>query len=203
MKNHSPEFDAYIAQSALFARPILEKLRSLFHRACPDIEETMKWNHPHFVHNGIVASMAAFNEHVRFGFWKGQLLKDPHQLLTDMGTSGMSFSRITNIAELPADKVLLGYIREAIALNDQGVKPPRAPKQPRAKLEVPDYFLAALRTDPQAQATFEAFSPSNQREYVEWITEAKQPATRDKRIATALEWLAEGKTRHWKYQKKC
>ena len=201
MKNHSPEFDAYIANSAEFARPILEKIRKLFHQACPEIEETMKWSFPHFEYKGIVGSMAAFKQHVGWGFWKAALLKDPHKLFTRMGDTSMGGAKVTDVSQLPSDKIVLGYIREAVTLNEQGVKAPAPKKKLKGELEVPDYFMAALKKNKKALATFEAFSPSNKREYVEWVTEAKQEATREKRLATAIEWMAEGKPRNWKYMK--
>jgi uncharacterized protein YdeI (YjbR/CyaY-like superfamily) len=202
MKNRAPEVDAYLAEAPEYARPILEKLRRLFHQACPEIEETMKWRFPHFEYRGIVGSMAAFKQYASFGFWKGKLLRDPHGLFSEVGNTAMNMAKIHNVSELPADKILLEYIREAVALNEQGVQLPAALKKPKGKPVIPDDFRAALKKNKPALATFEAFSPSNQREYVEWITEAKQPATRAKRLATALEWLAEGKPRNWKYMKK-
>lgn len=203
MANYSPEFDAYIARSADFARPILEKIRKLFHRACPEIEETIKWGFPHFEYKGIVGSMAAFKQHASFGFWKGKLLKDPYGLFTVMENAAMSGAKVSDISELPADKILLDYIRQAVALNEAGVKLPAKKKHARPKtVEVPDYFKKALKQNRKALATFEAFSPSHRREYVEWITEAKQQATRDRRMATAIEWLSAGKPHDWKYQRK-
>ncbi len=203
MKNHLPEVDAYVARSAPFARPILERLRRLFHEACPDIEETMKWRFPHFERRGIVGSMAAYKEYCSFGFWKGSIMKDPHGLFSPVGNTSMNARRITDVSQLPADRVLLSYIREAVALNKKGVKvPARKKAEPRANLEVPAFFLAALHKNKKAKAAFESLSPSHQREYTEWLTEAKQQATRDKRLATAIEWLAEGKPRYWKYHKK-
>lgn len=202
MSNKSPQVDAYITKSAAFARPLLEKVRALFHRACPEIKETMKWSFPHFEHQGIVGSMAAFKQHMRFGFWKGSLMSDPHRLFDGLGDTSMSGIKATSLADLPDDKILLDYICEAVDLNEQGVKIPQKKKTPATKpVEVPDYFMAALRKNKKALATFEAFSPSHKREYVEWIVEAKQEATRAKRLATAVEWLAQGKSRHWKYQK--
>ena len=196
----SPEVDAYIAEAADFAKPILEKIRALFHKACPDIEEEMKWSFPHFVYRGIVGSMAAFKKHASFGFWKGALLSDPEGLIEKMGDTTMAGHRVTSLADLPADKVLIACIKEAVKLNEEGVKAPAVKKKPKKELEVPDTFLAALRKNKKALATFEAFSPSHQREYVEWVTEAKQEETRAKRLAQAIEWMAEGKSRHWKYQ---
>lgn len=194
MKNRNPEFDTYIAEAAEFARPILHKLRKLFHKACPDIEETIKWGFPHFEYRGVVGSMAAFKRHVSFGFWK-------EKLLTGDGNSAMFRNKVTDVAELPTDDILLATIREAVALNEQGVKVPKE-KKARTELEIPDYFLAALKKNKKAKAAFEGFSYSHKKEYVEWVTEAKQEVTRAKRLATALEWLAEGKPRNWKYMEK-
>lgn len=203
MKNLSPEFDSYINKSAAFARPILKKIRSLFHQACPQIEETIKWGFPHFEYKGVVGSMAAFKQHASFGFWKGKLLSDPHTLFAVMGKTTMSMARLTDVSELPSDKILLAYIREAVALNEQGVKlPPRKKTARKKALEIPAELVKALKQNKEALATFEAFSPSNKRDYVEWITEAKQPETRVKRLATSIEWLSEGKPRNWKYMKK-
>jgi hypothetical protein len=196
MGKQSAAFDAYIAKAPPFARPILEKLRRLFHQACPDIEETMKWSAPHFEYNGVVAGMAAFKAHIRFGFWKGKLLGDP---FTAMPGSSGSMARITDASQLPPDQVLVQYIRRAVALNEQGIKSPARKKRPRPELKAPDYFMCALAKNKKALATFQAFSPTNKREYVEWVTEAKQEATREKRLATAIEWMAQGKPRNWKY----
>jgi uncharacterized protein YdeI (YjbR/CyaY-like superfamily) len=203
MKNFSPEVDAYIARSADFAKPILERLRRLFHEACPEIEETMKWSFPHFEYRGIVAGMAAFKQHASFGFWKSKLMSDPAKLFGGDCNSPLSINGIKDVSQLPSDKVLLGYIREAVALNEKGVKlPPRKKTKKPAKVEVPADLDAALRKNKKALATFEAFSPSHKREYIEWITEAKQEATRLKRLETAIEWMAEGKPRNWKYMRK-
>jgi len=201
VKNVNPDFDRYIAKSAEFARPILQKVRKLFHQACPNVEETMKWSVPHFEYNGVLGSMAAFKQHVSWGFWKAKLMKDPHGLLTMMDKHSMGHGRFTDISQLPPDKILLEYVREAVALNEQGVKSPAPKKKSKGELEIPDYFLAALKKNKKALATFELFSPSNKREYVEWVAEAKQDATRDRRLTTAVEWMAEGKPRNWKYMK--
>jgi len=202
MKNQSPAVDAYIAKSPAYAQPILKKIRSLFHKACPQIEETIKWQFPHFEYKGIVGSMAAFKHYTTFGFWKGKLLSDPHGLYTPMAKASMSHASFVKVSDLPADKILLDYIREAVALNEQGVKVPARKKRARRKeLAVPDYFVLALKKNKRALATFESFSPSNKREYVEWITEAKREETRSQRLATAIEWMSEGKPRNWKYMK--
>jgi uncharacterized protein YdeI (YjbR/CyaY-like superfamily) len=196
----NPAVDAYIREAAPFARPILKKVRALFHKACPDIEETMKWSFPHFEYRGVVGSMAAFKRHAVFGFWKASLLPDPHGLLSVDGKTEMCRARFTDVSELPPDRVLLTYIRAAVALNEQGVRVKRPKREKRPEAEVPADLRAALKKNKKALATFEGFSPSHRREYLEWITEAKQEATRQKRIAQAIEWMAEGKSRHWKYQ---
>jgi uncharacterized protein YdeI (YjbR/CyaY-like superfamily) len=200
MQTGSSQFDDYIAEAPEFARPILKKIRSLFHKACPQIQETIKWGLPHFEYRGIVGSMAAFKRYVSFGFWKGKLLSDPQKLFGILGKTNMSMSKITDVTQLPDDKILLAYIREAVALNELGVKLPAKRKSVRKKpLVVPADLVRALKTNKKARATFDGFSPSHQREYVEWITEAKQEETRARRLATTLEWLAAGKPRNWKY----
>ena len=203
MGKKNTEVDEYIAKSADFARPILNKLRTLYHKACPQIEESIKWGFPHFEYKGVVGSMAAFKQHAGFGFWKGDLMRDPEGLFTGTRKMTMSACKVRHVSELPADKVLIAYIQEAVALNEQGIQQPKAKRTAgRKPVVVPNYFRAALERNKKALATFEAFSPSHQREYVEWVTEAKQEATRERRLATALEWLAEGKSRNWKYERK-
>lgn len=198
MANKIPEVDTYIEKAAEFARPILKKIRALFHQASPKIQESIKWGAPHFEYKGIVGSMAAFKHHAGFGLWKASLLKDPNNFFTAAGENAMGGRKVTDVSQLPADKILIGYIREAVALNEAGVKAP-ANRRPKKPLRIPEYFRAALAKNKKALATFEAFSPSHKREYVEWVTEAKQEATRAKRLATTIEWLAEGKPRNWKY----
>jgi uncharacterized protein YdeI (YjbR/CyaY-like superfamily) len=198
MGKRDARVDAYIAKAADFARPILEHLRTVVHEACPDVEETMKWSFPHFDYKGMMCSMAAFKEHCAFGFWKDELVLGDGAAGKDaMG----QFGRITTIKDLPSKKVLTGYIKKAIKLNDDGVKAPRTtkPKAPKPAPVAPNDLAAALRGNAQAAATFEGFSPSHKREYIEWITEAKTEATRLRRIEQAVAWMAEGKPRNWKY----
>lgn len=197
MKNTSPAVDAYIAHAAPFARPILEKVRRLFHEACPDIEEQIKWSCPSFEYKGMLGGMAAFKQHATFGFWRQDVLPDPKGLFKSKGPMG---AKVTDVSQLPSNDVLLRYIREAVKLNESGVKPPR-PKKTKPPLKVPESFMAALRKNKKALAAFEAFPPSHKREYVEWIVEANQEATRERRIVTAVEWMARGKPRNWKYMK--
>jgi uncharacterized protein YdeI (YjbR/CyaY-like superfamily) len=198
MGTRDDRVDAYIANSADFARPILTHLRDLIHATCPDVEETMKWSHPHFLYKGMLCSMASFKQHCAFGFWKGSLVVKKADTAGEaaMGQCG----RIINVKDLPSKKVLSGYIKEAMQLNDAGVKvPARAkPKQPK-EVVVPDDLVSALRNNGKALATFEGFPPSHKREYITWITEAKTQATRARRLETTIEWLAEGKPRNWKY----
>lgn len=204
MKNTDERIDAYIAKSADFAKPILTHLRALVHEACPEIRETWKWSFPHFDYRGIVCSMAAFKQHCSFGFWKASLMKDAGKLLTNGSEAMGQLGQLKSLADLPPDAALIAYIKEAVELNEKGVKlPPRTvAADAKKELEIPEYLVAALEGSAQAAETFENFSYSNKKEYVEWLAEAKTPDTRAKRLATAIEWMSEGKSRHWKYAKK-
>ena len=202
MKN--PAVDAYIAKSAPFARPILKRLRALMHKADPRIVESLKWGVPHFEHNGIVAGMAAFKQHAAYGFWSKRLVqerlgKDAEKLFPKNAERGMGGRKIRSLSEMPPDALLLRAIRIAVALNEEGVRPKRVLRK-KPPVKTPPYLVAALKKNAKARATFERFTPAQQREYVEWLTEAKQEATRERRLATTVEWLALGRQRNWKYQ---
>jgi uncharacterized protein YdeI (YjbR/CyaY-like superfamily) len=189
--------DAYIEKSAPFARPILKHLRRIVHAGCPAVEETIKWQFPHFDYKGMVCGMAAFNNHCSFGFWKAELIFGNHE--TEEQAMGQ-FGRITSVADLPNEATLIRYVRKAAKLNDAGIKAPwQAARKNRPILPVPDYLTAALKKNTQARKIFENFSPSHRREYIEWLTEAKREETRDQRLKTAIKWMAEGKARNWKY----
>lgn len=205
MSKKDPRIDAYIEKSKDFAKPILLHVRELIHKAVPEAEETMKWSMPHFDYLGeMMCSMASFKEHIAVSFWKGSIMNDSDKILDVGREQAMGhFGRITNIKDLPSDKIMIKYIKEAARLNKEGIKlPPKKKASPEAKneLEIPDYFTKALSKNKAAKKVFEEFTYSKKKEYVEWITEAKTEATRDKRMEQALEWLAEGKSRHWKYQ---
>lgn len=198
-----PRIDAYIDRSAGFARPILRHLRRVVHAACPGVEETMKWSFPHFMYRGMLCSMASFKAHCAFGFWKERLLADVIEAAAGAGAPAMGqFGRITSIEDLPDETILARLVEKAAALNESGVRTPaRAKPKGDRRLEVPDYFLGALRRNRKAMTTFEGFSFSNRRDYVEWVTGAKRDGTRRRRLETAVAWLAEGKVRNWKYVK--
>lgn len=198
MPKKDPRIDAYISKSAAFAQPILKHLRALVHRACPEAEETMKWSMPHFTHGGkILCGMASFKAHCTFGFWHQGMQK---VLGRERGEEAMgSLGRITTLDDLPDDRRMLGYLKHAAELNESDA-PALAPRKARAELPVPADLAAALKKNKTAAKTFENFRPSHRREYIEWITDAKREETRQKRLETTLEWLADGKSRHWKYQ---
>jgi uncharacterized protein YdeI (YjbR/CyaY-like superfamily) len=190
--------DAYIARQADFAKPILERIRAAVHAACPEAEETMKWSMPHFMYQGrMMAGMAAFKAHATFGFWRaGEVLGETGAERDAMG----QFGRLASVDDLPPDEMLHGLIRKAAALNEAGPKPSR-PKQPaKPGLETPGDLGEALDSNPAARATFDGFPPGCRREYVSWVVEAKRPETRARRVAQAVEWMAEGKRRNWKYE---
>lgn len=200
MGQRDPRVDAYIARSADFARPILEQLREVVHAACPDVEETVKWGMPYFLHHGMLCGMASFKAHCTFSFWKGSLVVDGGGERRDDAMG--QFGRLTAVSDLPSRRVLAGYVKAAMRLNEDGVPAPaRGSRRPKPEAAVPDDMMAALRKNRKAQATFEGFSPSHRREYVEWITEAKRDETRRRRLAQAIEWLAAGKPRNWKYER--
>ncbi|MBC8053977.1 MAG: YdeI/OmpD-associated family protein [Sphingobacteriaceae bacterium] len=203
MEKYDPRIDAYIEKSADFAKPILTHLRQLVHQASPNILETIKWGFPHFDYKGTICSMASFKEHCAFGFWKSTLLSDPDKILQkDSGEAMGQLGRIKHIADLPEDEVLASYILEAAYLNDAGIKVKKARATEKAPIEIPNYFINALKEFPQAQSQFENFSNSHRKEYIQWFEDAKTEETKNKRIATAIEWLTEGKGRNWKYQSK-
>ncbi len=196
--------DSYIVKSADFAKPILNHLRSLVHKACPEVEETIKWGMPFFDYKGAgLCNMASFKQHCAFGFWKASLMKDKTLIENAKGETAMGhLGKITSLKDLPSDATLIRYIKEAMKLNDEGIKVEKK-KPTRAKeVKPPDYFLKELKKNKAAQKTFEAFSPSNKKEYVQWISDAKTEETRKSRMTTAIAWMAEGKPRNWKYMKK-
>lgn len=193
-----PRIDAYIAKSAPFAQPILEHLRDLVHEACPEVDEGIKWGMPFFSHGGApMCNMAAFKQHCSFGFW---LHKD---VTGETGEDGMGqFGKLASLKDLPPDKTITALLRKAKALNESGVKMKRAPAKAKPAPTLPEDLAALLAMKKYAAARkhYDAFPPGAQREYVDWIGEAKTDATRQRRIATTLEWLAEGKRRNWKYE---
>jgi uncharacterized protein YdeI (YjbR/CyaY-like superfamily) len=203
MATKSKAIDAYIAKSAGFAKPILNHLRELVHNTCPDVEEKMKWSFPHFDYKGeMMCSMAGFKQHCVFGFWKAALMKDPVLLETAKSEVAMGhLGKITSLKDLPPDKKIIAWIKEAMKLNDEGIKVVKVKPAVKKDVAVPDYFTAAVKKNKKAWTVFEAFSPSCKREYVEWITEAKTEETKNKRLTQAIEWMAEGKRRNWKYER--
>jgi len=198
MPTVDPRIDAYIEKSAEFAKPILTHIRKLVHKACPEISETMKWSFPHFDYKGTVCSMASFKEHCALGFWKQSLLEQD-AFPTEKTAMG-SFGRITSPKDLPSEKIMIGLIHQAVELNEKGIKIARKPVVQR-ELVIPKDLTSALSKNKTAKTTFDKFSQSHKREYVAWIEEAKTEPTRNKRLATTVEWLSEGKSKNWKYEK--
>jgi uncharacterized protein YdeI (YjbR/CyaY-like superfamily) len=205
--NLNPKVDSYIARARPFAQPIMEHLRQLVHKARPDVEETIKWSRPFFEYHGVIlCNMSAFKEHCSFGFW-GEEISAVLREAKALREHGMgSLGRITILANLPPDKQMLGWLRQAAGFVDSGqytspIAARRNVAKPlKAALGTPPEFATALKRNKKAAAVFAAFSPSCKKEYLEWIADAKRAETRDKRIATAVEWIAEGKQRNWKYQ---
>lgn len=195
MGKRDKRIDAYIARSADFAKPILTHIREVVHAAVPEVEETIKWGMPFFTYHGPLCNMAAFKEHAAFGFWKGGAVLGAKADKAAMG----QFGRLTSVRDLGSVRALTAFLKKAKEVNESGEVKAR-PRKPKPPLPVPPDLAAGLKRSARARATFEKLSPSHRREYVEWIVEAKRPETRSKRLATTLEWLAEGKSRNWKYE---
>lgn len=192
-----PRIDSYIERQADFARPILVWLRARLHAACPDVEEGIKWGMPAFSYRGRpLANMAAFKAHASFGFWYRDQMATGRE-----GEAMGQFGRIESLADLPDEAAMEAQVGEAMVLIDSGDIPKRAARPPKPEVEIPEALAEALARDPAAAAVFDAFPPGARRDYCEWIAEAKQPATRDKRLADAIAWIREGKKRHWKYER--
>jgi uncharacterized protein YdeI (YjbR/CyaY-like superfamily) len=219
MGTRDAKVDAYIAKSQPFAQEILTHIREVVHAACPDTVEAMKWSMPFFTYKGaLLCNMAAFKAHAAFGFWLGK------QVLGEDAEEGAmgQFGKLTSVKDLPSKAVLTKHVKKAAALVDAGVKMERggtensrgtegaaSPGKTAARkttvpprVSVPPDLDRALQRHPEAKAAFDAFPPSHRREYAEWIAEAKKPETKERRIQQALEMLAEGKSRNWKYEAK-
>lgn len=201
--NHrSAGIDAYIQRASPEFQLMMERLRDAVHRHCPEIEETLKWSMPSFIYRGkILCAMAAFKQHMSFGYWEHEAVKGADAVRDGMG----SYGKMRGPANMPKAAALKNDIRKAMTLIDEmlsGVAPvkPKAAKKAKPALSVPEDFQLALARKPKALKYFDAFSPSQRREYVEWIVEAKREDTRTRRIAQAVEWLSEGKRRNWKYE---
>jgi uncharacterized protein YdeI (YjbR/CyaY-like superfamily) len=193
-----PRVDAYIDRQAEFAKPILEKIRDAVHSACPQCEETLKWGMPAFTYKSrILVQMAAFKAHATLGFWQGEaVVGETEKRREAMG----SFGRLTGVSDLPSETELHALVAKAMALVDAGGKAPRPVKHPKPPAETPPDLAEALAANEAARNAFDQFPPSCRREYVDWLTQAKRPETRAKRLAQAVEWMAEGKRRNWKYE---
>lgn len=191
MPKNDPRIDDYIARAGDFAKPILNRVRRLVHKACPKVEETIKWSSPFYTYKGILVATPAFKKHCALIFWKGKLI---------LGKERAKYRRLTSLADLPGENMLLSYIRNAVELNEAGTKTKARRKRRTTETSVPDNFVAALEKNKRALARFKTLSSSQQREYIEWITQAKREETCDRRTKTAIEWLSQGKSFNWKYR---
>lgn len=203
MANKDKRIDVYIANSPDFARPILIHLRDLVHAACPNVEETIRWGFPHFDHKGIMCSVASFKNHCAFGFWKASLMKDAEVLKYNNQKAMGHAGKIQSLPDLLSDKIIILQIKEAMKLNEDGIKlPERKNEDKKPVLITPDILKKELVRNRKASNTYKNLSFTHKNEYIEWIEEAKNEATKQKRILTTIEWLMEGKTRNWKYDAK-
>jgi uncharacterized protein YdeI (YjbR/CyaY-like superfamily) len=200
MGKRDPRVDAYIAKAPDFAKPILSRIRKVVLGASPQVEETIKWGAPAYTYNGLLCIMASFKHYCALNFWKGSLILTTDGKRAD--DSAGQFGKIATVSDLPPDKTLAGYVKEAMKLNESGAKVAKPKAKAKPPLKTPPALLKALAKNAKARATYDAFSPSHKREYIEWIAEATSEETRQRRLDTAIEWMTEGKHRMWKYQKR-
>ena len=202
--NLNPKVDEYIAKSADFAIPILEHIRQIIHETCPEAEEKMKWSMPFFDYKGeMLCHIAAFKQHCVMGFWKAALMKDTSLMAAAQREQSMGhLGKITSLNDLPNDSKLASYIKEAMELNEKGIKVSKPKPTANKELIIPTDFHEKLEENGEAIEVFENASYSFKKEYVMWIDDAKTEATRFKRMEQAIVWIAEGKGRNWKYETK-
>lgn len=203
MSNFNPKVDQYIEKAADFAKPIMEYLRQIVHDTCPEVTEVIKWGIPHFDYKGdMMCILASYKHHCSFSLHKAELMSDAKLVESVKAGRKMGYmDKLKTIADLPPRKVLVSYIKEAMALNENGSKKVRPKSATPKVIEVPDYFSEKLATNPKAKAIFEAKSASFRKNYLVWISDAKTEATRQKRMEESLAWIAEGKGRFWQYEK--
>jgi uncharacterized protein YdeI (YjbR/CyaY-like superfamily) len=186
-----PRVDAYIANANDFAKPILKQIRTAVHKGHPGVSETIKWGVPAYVDGrGILCMTAAFKQHCGWVFWTGR---------KPVSIDANQFRKITSIKDLPSQRDMVAIVKQAATRAETPKK--KTVNRGTRPVTVPAYFTAALRKNAKARAAFDAFAPSHKREYVDWIDSAKTDETRQRRIATALEWIASGKSRNWKYER--
>ncbi|SDP70446.1 Uncharacterized conserved protein YdeI, YjbR/CyaY-like superfamily, DUF1801 family [Mucilaginibacter sp. OK268] len=203
MSKFNPQFDEYIEKSADFAKPIMEYLRQIIHETCPEVEEIIKWGNPHFDYKGdMMCILAGYKNHCSFSLYKAELMSDTKIIESVKAGQKMGYmDKIKSLSDLPAKETLVAYIKEAMVLNENGVKKAKPVSEKPKVIEVPDYFSEKLATNPLAKEIFESKSSSFRKDYLVWITDAKTEATRQKRMDQSLEWIAEGKGRFWQYEK--
>ncbi|MDN5287269.1 MAG: hypothetical protein JWR38_3543 [Mucilaginibacter sp.] len=203
MSQFNPQFDDYIAKSADFAKPIMEYIRQIIHETCPEVEEVMKWAIPHFDYkDDMMCILAAYKNHCSFSLYKAELMNDAKIIESVKAGQKMGYmDKIKSLSDLPAKETLVAYIKEAMVLNETGIKKVKPVSEKPKVIEVPDYFSEKLAASPLAKEIFDSKSPSFRKDYLVWITDAKTEATRQKRMEQSLEWIAAGKGRFWQYEK--
>lgn len=200
--NRDKRIDTYIENAASFSQPILKHLRNVIHKTSHQIIENIKWGMPCFEFHGILCNMASFKNHCTFGFWKASLMKDKILIKNAQAETAMGhLGKLTSLKDLPADKKIMDWIKEAMALNEKGIKVEKKKPAQAKLLKAPNYFINELKKNKIAFRIFEKFSQSHKNEYLEWIIEAKTEPTRIKRMQQAIEMMTEGKPRKWKYMK--
>lgn len=180
-------------------RPLLERLRVIMNEC--EVEETVKWGQPCYTHEGKnVAGIGAFKEFVSVWFFQGALLRDEHGVLVNAQegrTRAMRQWRFQAVEEID-ETLLRAYVDESIENQRQG----KAIKAERKKpVEVPDELAGALAEDREAGERFDALTPGKQREYTEYIAQAKLAETRVRRLEKILPMIRAGHGLNDRYKK--
>jgi uncharacterized protein YdeI (YjbR/CyaY-like superfamily) len=200
MAKKNPAVDAYIKKAPPFAKPILKQLRKIIHKGCPKVTEDIKWGAPFYLYQDrVLCATMGFKAHCALVFWKSGLIKKKMGKKAEVELKRLR--RISALAELLSERELLAYVKLAMHFNEPGTKlPPR--KERPTPVKAPRDLTVALRANPKALATFNAFTPTRKKDYIYWITGAKTKETRERRLETAVDWMAEGKSRNWKYEER-
>lgn len=199
--NYLKEVNKYISNAPISQQKILSKLREIIHKASLDIEEKIRWSHPHFDYMGKgMCFIQALKERVTFGFWFGDKIYNSPKLSKEAKAIYETMGNLTDVSQIPSTKLIIEEIHLAMKLIESGNRDVKE-KKVKPQLVIPDYLSLRFKKDKTANSSFSKMSPSHQREYVDWIIDAKTDETRENRISTMMSQVKEGKSKNWKYIK--
>ncbi|MEN9572682.1 MAG: hypothetical protein RL514_537 [Verrucomicrobiota bacterium] len=184
-----------------FSQPMAEQIVEWFLHWEPDLTESIKWNALCFSGRKLVCGLSACQKHLAISFFRGTELPDPAQLFNPdgEGNTNLRSVRLTSLEGLNR-LALRDLLHAAVTLDADPTIPP-APKVKRKPWPMPAFFKQALaeKRNHAALAGFKQLSRSSQREYLVWLTTAKLPETRSRRLAETLTALKSG--RKWAQRK--